>query len=96
MTATKSRVHNGMVADLRERYGISEDAVLTVEAGNDGIDLRPTRWPEPETLTPEQIAEFLLNNAVDDEDYRAALEEVRKLGLDPATIPHAHPSASTS
>ena len=45
-----------------------------------------------ETYTPERIAEFLLNNAVTPEDYAAALEEVRKLGIDPETIPHVKPS----
>lgn len=43
------------------------------------------RYPTEE-YTPERIAEFLLNNAVDADDYAAALdlEEVRKLGIDPA------------
>ncbi len=44
-----------------------------------------------EAYTPERIAEFLLNNAVSPEDYAAALTEVRKLGIDPATIPHEPP-----
>ncbi len=44
-----------------------------------------------ETYTPERIAEFLLNNAVSPEDYAVALTEVRKLGIDPATIPHEPP-----
>jgi hypothetical protein len=44
-----------------------------------------------EIYTPERIAEFLLNNAVNAEDYASSLEEVRKLGIDPATIPHEKP-----
>ncbi|HZW93132.1 MAG TPA: hypothetical protein VFF64_09285 [Candidatus Eremiobacteraceae bacterium] len=44
-----------------------------------------------ERYTPERKAEFLLNNAVDDADYRKAREEVRKLGLDPDSIPHLRP-----
>ncbi len=44
-----------------------------------------------ETYTPERIAEFLLNNAVSPEDYAAGLAEVRKMGIDPATIPHERP-----
>ena len=41
-----------------------------------------------EIYTPERKAEFLLSNAVDEKDYQAALEEVRRLGLDPSKIPH--------
>ena len=44
-----------------------------------------------ESYSPERKAEFLLSNAVDGEDYARAEEEVRKLGLDPATIPHHRP-----
>lgn len=44
-----------------------------------------------ETYTPERIAEFLLNNAVSERDYARAVEEVRKLGLDPKDIPHSKP-----
>jgi hypothetical protein len=55
--------------------------------------LRPAGWPEPEVYAPERIAEFLLNNAVDDDDYQGAVEEVKALGIDPATIPHDPPSS---
>jgi hypothetical protein len=47
-----------------------------------------------EIYTPERRAEFLLSNAVDAKDYQTALEEVRKLGVDPAKIPHHPPSRS--
>ena len=36
-------------------------------------------------------AELLLENAVDEEDYQRAVEEVRKLGLDPDQILHVKP-----
>jgi len=39
-------------------------------------------------------AEFLLNNAVTEEDYQLALQEVRALGIDPDEIPQRRPSAS--
>ena len=45
-----------------------------------------------EIYTPERIAEFLLSNAVDANDYAHAAEEVRKLGLDPDSIPHHKPA----
>jgi hypothetical protein len=44
-----------------------------------------------ESYTQERRAEFLLSNAVDEEDYARAGEEVRKMGLDPAAIPHRRP-----
>jgi hypothetical protein len=47
-----------------------------------------------EIYTPERRAEFLLSNAVDAKDYDVAVEEVRKLGIDPANIPHHRPARS--
>ncbi len=44
-----------------------------------------------EIYNPERKAEFLLNNAVDEADYRKARKEVRKLGVDPDSIPHWRP-----
>ncbi|MBI3465250.1 MAG: hypothetical protein HY000_19665 [Planctomycetes bacterium] len=46
----------------------------------------------PEEYRPERKAEFLLSNAVSESDYQAAQDEVRRMGLDPATIAHyRHP-----
>jgi len=47
-------------------------------------------YPPPISLVLYRT-EFLLSNAIDGEDYARAEEEVRKLGLDPATIPHRGP-----
>ena len=46
--------------------------------------------PESE-YTRERVAEFILTNAVDSEDYAAAVEEVRGMGLDPDIILHEKP-----
>jgi bifunctional DNA-binding transcriptional regulator/antitoxin component of YhaV-PrlF toxin-antitoxin module len=84
-------VKNGAITipdDLRARYGIEDGTLLLIEGGTVGIVLRPVDWPEPEDYTPERIAEFLLNNAIDEEDYQAAIEEVEKLGINPRNIPH--------
>ena len=78
-------------AELRERYGLDEGALIIVEEREDGILLRPAVAVPFEVYTPERRAEFLLTNAVNDEDYREALEEVRAMGLDPDDIPHRHP-----
>lgn len=47
-------------------------------------DLKVTlRWaPEPEVYTPEETAEFMLNNAVTAAEYDDALAEIRALGID--------------
>jgi len=94
MKPTTITMRDGSVTiplELRRRFGIAGDALLIVEAGEAGILLRPAQWPEPETFTPERIAEFLLNTAVDEPDYGEAVEEVRKLGFDPSAIPRTPP-----
>jgi hypothetical protein len=50
--------------------------------------IRPAVVVPIERYTPERKAEFLLSNAVDEADYRSAQRAVRKLGLDPDSIPH--------
>ena len=47
--------------------------------------------PDIEIYTSERKAEFLLNNAIDSEDYAKAIGEIRKLGLDPEKVPHDKP-----
>jgi tyrosyl-tRNA synthetase len=44
-----------------------------------------------EIYSPERKAEFLLNNAIDADDYCSAVAEVRKMGLDPTAIIHEKP-----
>ena len=44
-----------------------------------------------EKYTPERKAEFLLSSATSAEDYRQARKEVRKLRIDPDSIPHRRP-----
>lgn len=78
-------------AALRHRYRIGEGALLVAEPRDDGILLRPTVAFPVEIYPPERKAEFLLNTAVTPEDYAWAVEEVRKLGLTPASIAHRPP-----
>jgi hypothetical protein len=44
-----------------------------------------------EIYSSRRRAEFLLNNALDAADYKRAVREVRKLGMNPADIPHRKP-----
>ena len=73
---------------LRRRFGIEEGSLVIAEDREEGILIRPAVAVPLESYTPERRAEFLLSNAVDAGDYARAQEEVRKMGLDPAAIPH--------
>jgi len=79
---------------LRHRFGIKEGGFVIAEEREDGILIRPAQIEPVEVYTPERKAEFLLNNAVTAEEYAAAVEEVRKMGLDPEQIPHDKPAGA--
>ncbi len=78
-------------AALRRRFGLEEGSLVVVEVRDEGILIRPAVAMPVEIYSPERRAEFLLSTAVDAEDYACALEEVRRMGLDPATVPHQPP-----
>ncbi len=78
-------------AKLRKRFGIEEGSIVIAEEKENGILIRPAIVVPVERYTPERKAEFLLTNAIDAVDYRKARKEVRKLGLDPDSIPHLRP-----
>ena len=78
-------------AALRRRFGIEEGSLIIAEGREEGILLRPALAVPLESYTAKRKAEFLLSNAVDGEDYARAEEEVRKMGFDPAAIPHRKP-----
>jgi hypothetical protein len=50
-----------------------------------------TRY-ELEDYTPERVAEFLLSNAINAEDYAQSRAEVQRMGLDPDKMPHQKPA----
>jgi AbrB family looped-hinge helix DNA binding protein len=79
-------------ASLRKRFGIEEGSIVIAEEKDDGILIRPAVVVPVERYSPERKAEFLLSNAIDDDDYRKAQRAVRKLGLDPKSIPHRRPT----
>ncbi len=80
-------------AGLRRKYGFEEGSLVVAEAQAEGILLRPAVTLPIERYTPQRKAEFLLNSAVTPEDYAWALKEVRKLGINPKTIPHEKPKS---
>ena len=79
-------------ARLRRKFGIEEGGLVIAEERPDGILIRPAAAVPVEIYSPQRKAEFLLSNAVDMDDYKAAVAEVRKLGLDPATVAHHKPA----
>lgn len=70
--------------------------MLIVAEHEEGILLQPAALVPIETYSLERKAEFLLSNAVDAADYARAVGEVRELGLDPDSIPHAKPADNGS
>jgi AbrB family looped-hinge helix DNA binding protein len=78
-------------ARLRKRFGIVEGSLIIAEETGNGILIRPAVALPVESYSPERIAEFILSNAVDSRDYATAVEEVRRMGLDPESIPHRKP-----
>ena len=79
-------------AAMRRMFGFAEGSLVIAEIQSDGVLLRPATAVPIEIYTPERIAEFLLTNAVDEDDYHQAEKEVRSLGLAPAKIDHHRPS----
>ena len=80
-------------AALRRQYGIEEGATIIAEPTEEGILLKPAVVLAFERYTLQRKAEFLLNNAVDPDEYRWAQDEVRRMGLDPDRIPHEQPAS---
>lgn len=79
-------------ARLRKRFGIEEGEMVTAEETEDGILIRPAIVMPVERYSRERKAEFLLSNAIDRADYQRARKEVRKMGVDPDSIPHRRPA----
>ncbi len=50
---------------------------------------------EPERYSDERKAEFLLSNAITYAEYLEVRKAVRRVGLDPDSIPHARPDKSS-
>jgi AbrB family looped-hinge helix DNA binding protein len=75
-------------AKLRRRFGLNEGSTVIAEETEDGILLRPAVTVPVESYSAKRRAEFLLSNAIDDEDYARARKAVQDLGLDPDSIEH--------
>jgi AbrB family looped-hinge helix DNA binding protein len=78
-------------AKLRKRFGIEEGTIVLAEERDDGILIRPAVLVPVERYSPERKAEFLLSTATTNADYSKARRAVRKLGVDPDSVPHRRP-----
>lgn len=78
-------------AKLRRLFGLDEGSPVIAEETDDGILIRPAVTLPVERYSAEEKASFLLSNATDADDYQAAREDVRRMGLDPDAIPHDSP-----
>ncbi len=78
-------------AKLRKRYGIEEGTLVTTEAREDGVLIRPAVVVPVGRYTPERKAEFLLSTATTEGDYQRARKAVKRLGLNPDAIAHRRP-----
>jgi len=75
---------------LRKRYRLEDGSPMLMEEREEGILMRPavTTALDVEVYTPERLAEFFLNNAIDHEDYLEARQEVEAMGIHPDSIQH--------
>jgi AbrB family looped-hinge helix DNA binding protein len=73
---------------LRARFGFHEGDLIIAEDHGDGILIRPAIALPLELYTNERKAEFLLSNAVSEQDYQEARKAVKEMGLDPDKITH--------
>jgi AbrB family looped-hinge helix DNA binding protein len=76
---------------LRRRFAPKEGGIVVLEETGNGISVRSAVTMPVEIYPARRKAEFLLNNALGATHYKHSLRAVRKLGLDPADIPHRRP-----
>lgn len=77
-------------AVMGQAAGFHDGSHVVVQATQWGLVIVPFSHLV-EDYTPERKAEFLLSNAVDEEDYAGAVAAVREMGLDPDKIKHYRP-----
>src|SRR5207302_5028208 len=81
-------------ARLRKQFGMEEGDFIIAEERPEGVLIRPASLTPVEMYTPERKAELLLGNATTRAEYKAAVAEVRAMGLDPKRIPHFKPQGA--
>ena len=80
--------------EVRRLFSVREGKEFTVEMTVGGILIQPVWDERMEVYTDERIAEFLLTNAIGEDEYWIMRKEVVKMGLDPDTILHIKPDGT--
>lgn len=94
MTATLGQRGNFTIPnEIRQALGLVAGSILVIEVSEGEIVIKPAIAQPIEKYTMERKAEFLLNSAVDLEDYEEVVRTVRAMGFDPQKIPHDRPEA---
>ncbi len=75
-------------AAMRRRLGLGDGELVLIEETSDGLTIRPAVAMAIEVYSAQRKAEFLLNNAMDEQDYQAARQAVQAMGLNPDEISH--------
>ncbi len=78
-------------ASMRRHFGFDDGSLVIAEQMENGVLLRPAVAIPVELYSDMRAAEFLLSNAIDNDDYQAARREVEAMGLDPDLVPHKKP-----
>ena len=90
-TTTKIGKRGNLVipSNFRKITNLKEDDLILIGIDESGkITIEPAIALPAQTYTLEQKAEFLLSNAVDDDDYEKAKKEVARMGINPDKIKH--------
>ncbi len=75
-------------AKLRKRLGLADGCLMIVSEVDGTVQLRLAKLQAPEDDTKIKMAQRLLSGAENLGEYFAAMEEVRRMGLDPDEVPH--------
>lgn len=75
-------------ARIRKRLGMTDGCLLVVEEKDSTIELRVARIEPHAGDSKVKLASSLLSAAENLGEYLAAIEEVRRMGLEPDEVPH--------
>jgi AbrB family looped-hinge helix DNA binding protein len=78
-------------ARIRRQFGIEEGTTVLVDAGPEGVLIRPAVTVPVEVYSRERKAAFILESWLKPADYPKLRDQVRRMGVDPYKVPHTRP-----
>lgn len=80
-------------AKIRKRLELEDGCYLSITEHEDGIEFRKVKFGSDASKCPSEdskraLAASILSGATNLGEYLAAIEEVRRMGLEPEEIPH--------